>query len=48
MEIKFNEYESVLVYVLAILGVSETGWRGLDLYLSILSAVIKYARFIVV
>jgi superfamily II DNA helicase RecQ len=48
MEIEFSEYESALVCALAVLGVSEAGWRGTDTYPPILSAVIKCARFIVV
>src|SRR5689334_10691776 len=48
MEIEFTEYESALVCALAVLGVSETGWRGPDTYPPILSAVIKCARFMVV
>lgn len=48
MEIEFTEYESALVCALAVLGVSETGWRGPDSYPPILSAVIKCARFMVV
>ncbi|KIV98356.1 uncharacterized protein PV09_09802 [Verruconis gallopava] len=48
MEIEFSEYESALVYALAVLGVSETGWRGPDSYPPILSSVIKCARFMVV
>jgi hypothetical protein len=48
MEIEFSEYESALVCALAVLGVSETGWRGPDSYPPILSATIKCARFMVV
>jgi superfamily II DNA helicase RecQ len=48
MEIEFTEYESALVCALAVLGVSEAGWRGPDSYPPILSAVIKCARFMVV
>jgi hypothetical protein len=48
IEIEFTEYESALVCALAVLGVSETGWRGPDTYPPILSAVIKCARFMVV
>jgi hypothetical protein len=36
------------VCALAVLGVKEEGWKGLEQYLLILSAVIKTARFIVV
>ncbi|KIV98742.1 uncharacterized protein PV09_09494 [Verruconis gallopava] len=48
MKIEFSEYESALVYALAVLGVSETGWRGPDSYPPILLSVIKCARFMVV
>jgi hypothetical protein len=45
-----HEYDIALVCALAALGVSPsgTGFRGADIYPSILSAVIKVAHFIVV
>jgi hypothetical protein len=43
-----REYDSPLVCALAVLGVKEEGWKGLEQYPPILSAVIKTARFIVV
>lgn len=46
-KIQFNEYDSALVCAMAVLGVSETGWRGPESYPPILSAVIKCARFMV-
>jgi hypothetical protein len=47
-QIQYNEYESPLVCALAVLGVSERGWREADSYPPITSAVIKCARFMVV
>lgn len=47
-EITQSEYESPLVCALAVLGVSETGWREPDSYPPILSSMIKCARFMVV
>jgi hypothetical protein len=43
-----KEYDSPLVYALAVLGVKEDGWKGAEQYPPILSAVIKVARFMVV
>jgi hypothetical protein len=43
-----REYDSLLVCALAVLGVKEEGWKGLEQYTPILSAVIKTARFMVV
>ena len=48
MEMEFDEYESVVVCALAVLGVSEMGWRGPNSYPPILSSVVKCARFMVV
>ncbi|KAF2812024.1 uncharacterized protein BDZ99DRAFT_383569, partial [Mytilinidion resinicola] len=42
------EYNSLLVYILAVLGVKKDGWKGPELYPPILLAVIKVTRFIVV
>lgn len=47
-QVRTNEYESPLICALALLGVSDQGWVGPDRYPSILSAVIKMARFMVV
>lgn len=47
-KITFNEYNSTLVCTLAVLGVREDGWLGPELYPSILSAMVKCARFMVV
>ena len=43
-----REYDSALVCALAVLGVTEKGWKGPDQYPQVLSAVIKIARFMVV
>jgi hypothetical protein len=43
-----HEYESALVYAIAMLGRSEKGWRDADSYSLILSRVIKVARFLLV
>jgi hypothetical protein len=43
-----REYDSPLVCALAVLGVKEDGWKGLEQYPPILSAVIKIARFMLV
>jgi RecQ family ATP-dependent DNA helicase len=43
-----KEYDSPLVCALAMLGVKEDGWKGVEQYPPILSAVIKVARFMVV
>lgn len=48
IEIEFDKYESAAVCALAVLGISETGWRGPELYPPILSSVIKCAKFIIV
>jgi superfamily II DNA or RNA helicase len=42
-----DEYECALVCALAVLGVTETGWKDTLAYPSILSSVIKCARFMV-
>lgn len=43
-----HDYESAMVCALAVLGVKDTGWKGVDQYPPILSKVIKIARFMVV
>lgn len=43
-----KEYDSPLVCALAVLGVTEVGWKGPELYPPILSSTIKVARFMVV
>ena len=43
-----NDYESAMVCALAVLGVKDPGWKGVDQYPPILSKVIKIARFMVV
>jgi len=43
-----HEYESTLICALAILGVEQRGWKGPGNYPSLLSAVIKVARMMVV
>jgi superfamily II DNA helicase RecQ len=43
-----NEYECALLAPLAILGLTQDGWKGPDQYTSLLSAVIKTARYLVV
>ncbi|GME31054.1 uncharacterized protein LTHEOB_12917 [Neofusicoccum parvum] len=43
-----REYDSALVYALAVQGVTPTGWREPGLYTAILSAIIKVGRFMVV
>lgn len=43
-----KKYNSPLVCALAVLGVKEDEWKGVELYPLILSAVIKVARFVVV
>jgi superfamily II DNA helicase RecQ len=43
-----HDYDSALVCGLAVLGVGETGWKGVDAYPPILSKLIKIARFMVV
>jgi hypothetical protein len=47
-QITRREYDSPLVYALAVLGVKEDGWKGPEQYPPMLSAIIKVARFIVV
>ena len=47
-QIRQNEYNSVMVCALAVLGVKKDGWLGPDRYPSILSAVIKLSRFMVI
>jgi hypothetical protein len=43
-----KEYDSVLVYALAVLGVKDDGWRGPDEYPPILSVMVKVSRFLVI
>jgi hypothetical protein len=43
-----REYDSPLVCALAVLGVKEEGWKGAEQYPTILPAIIKVARFMVV
>ena len=43
-----REYDSAFVCALAVLGVHDHGWKGPDLYPTLLSAIIKVARFMVV
>lgn len=43
-----HDYDSAFVCGLAILGVKEVGWKGVDAYPPILSKLIKIARFMVV
>jgi hypothetical protein len=43
-----REYDSALVYALAVLGVKSDGWMGVNQYPPILSAVIKISRFMIV
>lgn len=43
-----HDYDSALVCGLAVLGVKEVGWKGMDQYPPILSKLIKIARFMVV
>ena len=43
-----SEYHSVIIYVLAVLGVKKDGWLRVDRYPSILSAIIKISRFMVI
>ena len=43
-----QEYESVLIYAIAVLGRGEFGWRDSESYPPILSRVIKVVRFIIV
>lgn len=43
-----NEYDSTLICALAVLGITRTGWKGFDQYPSMLSAIIKVSRFMVV
>lgn len=43
-----HDYDSALICGLAVLGVGETGWKGVDAYPPILSMLIKIARFMVV
>lgn len=45
---RVQEYESPLIYTMAVLGRSEHGWRDADSYPLILSWVIKVARFLLV
>lgn len=47
-QVQAEEYESPLICALALLGVSDSGWLGPERYPSILSAVIKMSRFMVV
>jgi hypothetical protein len=48
IEIEFDEYKSTVVCALAVLGISEIGWRGPESYPPILSSVIKCAKFIII
>ena len=43
-----SEYHSVMICALAVLGVKKDGWLGVDQYPSILSAIIKISRFMVI
>ena len=43
-----SEYHSVMICALAVLGVKKDGWLGVDRYPSILSAIIKISRFMVI
>ena len=43
-----HEYDSALVCALAVLGVTENGWKGVDRYPQVLSSMIKIARFMVI
>ena len=43
-----HDYDSAFVCGLAVLGVKEVGWKGVDTYPPILSKLIKIARFMVV
>jgi hypothetical protein len=43
-----EDYESALIYAMAVLGRGEAGWRTAESYPPILSKVIKIARFMVV
>jgi hypothetical protein len=47
-QITHREYDSPLVCALAVLGVKEDGWKGVEQYPPILSAMIKIVRFMVV
>ncbi|KAI4192651.1 MAG: hypothetical protein LQ350_008599 [Teloschistes chrysophthalmus] len=47
-QVKQHEYHSAMVCALAVLGVKKDGWLGADRYPSILSAMIKISRFMVV
>ena len=44
---KEDEYELLLVGALAVLGLEEKGWKGVDSYPSLLSSFIKISRFLV-
>jgi hypothetical protein len=43
-----HDYDSAFVCGLAVLGVKEVGWKGVDQYPPILSKLIKISRFIVI
>jgi RecQ family ATP-dependent DNA helicase len=43
-----GDYDSAMVCALAILGVDDAGWKGVDRYPPILSRIIKISRFLVV
>jgi hypothetical protein len=47
-KVRTNEYESPLVCALAVLGVTERGWKGPDQYPSLLSAMFKTSRYMFV
>ena len=47
-QIRTTEWESPFICALAILGVEERGWKDATVYSSILSALIKLSRFLVV
>ena len=40
-----HDYDSAIVCALAVLSVKSAGWKGVDQYPSILSKIIKIARF---
>jgi superfamily II DNA or RNA helicase len=46
--VRTNEYESPFVCVLAVLGVTEDGWKGPHQYPSLLSALMKTSRYMFV
>lgn len=47
-QVQSSEYDAALICALSVLGITSTGWKGPDLFPSLLSAVIKISRYFVI